>query len=98
MAKNIIPPPRDRWINPKVKKKKRLRLEYIHAAEYLGLIKRVYGIIKTNFDEFKEEKKAILYENEGRSFHPSMTSPNLSEIEKKALKVFSSFWHAFPIK
>ena len=52
-----IPPPKDKWINPKRKRPERLILEYIHAAKYLGFIKKENDIILPNFDEFENEKR-----------------------------------------
>ena len=67
----------------------RLMLEYIHAAEYLGLIKK--GNIKNeifwfpDFSSFKEEKRRIIKENRGRCFESSIISPPFTENEKKAM-------------
>ena len=80
-----IPPPKDKWINPKRKRPERLILEYIHATEYLGLIKRENDTILPNFDEFEDEKRIIIEEGKGRLFNPSEVSPPFAEREKKAL-------------
>ena len=80
-----IPPPKDKWINPKRKRPERLILEYIHATEYLGLIKRENDTILPNFDEFEDEKRIIIEEGKGRIFNPSQISPPFTEREKKAL-------------
>lgn len=82
-----IPPPKDKWINPKRKRPERRILEYIHATEYLGLIKRENNTnsILPNFDEFKAEKQIIIGEGKGRIFNPLQVSPPFTEREKKAL-------------
>lgn len=85
MEESKIPPPRDRWIAPHIKRKERLRLEYVHASEYLGFIKREKGLVKPNILEFKKEKEIILKENSEREFKPADSSPALTEKEKKAL-------------
>jgi len=79
-----IPPPKDEWINPKRKRPERLILEYIHATEYLGLIKRENNTILPNFDEFENEKRIIIEEGKGRIFNPSQVSPPFTEREKEA--------------
>ena len=33
MEMNIIPPPKGRWVNHAVKKNRRIRLDYVNAAE-----------------------------------------------------------------
>lgn len=85
MAKNIISPPTKQWVSSVIKRKERLRLEYIHAAEYLGLIKRKQKIITPDFDNFEVEKKAIIDANKNRVFKPSCASPDLVDAEKWAL-------------
>jgi len=85
MARNIIPPPKTQWINKNIKRKERLRLEYIHAAEYLNLIKRERGKIEPNFESFIIEKETILEANKRRIFKPSLGSPSLVQSEKWAL-------------
>lgn len=80
-----IPPPKDKWINPKRKRPERLILEYIHAAKYLGFIKKENDTILPNFDEFEDEKRIIIEEGKGRLFNPSEVSPPFTEREKKAL-------------
>lgn len=85
MAKNIISPPAKQWVNPRIRRDERLRLEYIHAAEYLGLIKRKQKIITPDFDNFEVEKKAIIEANKNRIFKPSCASPDLVDSEKWAL-------------
>lgn len=79
-----IPPPKEKWITPNKKKKERLCLEYIHAAEYLGFIKRINGLVKPNMEEFNGEKEAILTENKERKFNPSTVSPPLTSREKSS--------------
>ena len=89
MEEKRIPPPKDRWFYRRRKRKERLMLEYIHAAEYLGLIKK--GNIKNeifwfpDFSSFKEEKRRIIKENRGRCFESSIISPPFTENEKKAM-------------
>jgi len=85
MEEYKIPPPKDHWINIKRKREKRLRLEYIHAAEYLGLIKRENGKVYPNYDKFKKEKVIIEAENKKRLFNKGEASPQLTLKEKKAL-------------
>lgn len=85
MASNLIPPPKNVWVSKGIKRKERLRLEYVHAAEYLGLIKRENGLVMPNYDSFPHEKKIILKENAGRVFATQISSPPLSEKEKKGL-------------
>lgn len=85
MAQNIIPPPNKQWVNQAIERKERLRLEYIHAAEYLKLIKRNQGTITANLDNFNTEKKVIIEANKGRTFKPSLTSIDLKPDEKWAL-------------
>jgi len=85
MDENIIPPPRDRWVNPKRKFKDRLKLEYLHAARYLGFIKVENNILAPDFSKNVREKKIILEENKRREFRPSQNSPAFSDKEKKAM-------------
>ena len=85
MEENKIPPPKDHWINTRRKREERLRLEYIHAAEYLGFIKREKGKIQPNFDEFRKEKKVIIDDNKQRIFDQKNPSPQLTANEKNAL-------------
>lgn len=85
MAKNIIPPPGKQWINEKVKRKDRLRLEYIHAAKYLGLIKRKNGMLISDFDNFAVEKNLVIESNNNRQFKPSKKTVDLAQSEKWAL-------------
>lgn len=85
MAKNIIAPPTKQWISAGIKRKERLRLEYVHAAEYLGLIRRKQKIITPDFGNFEVEKKAIIKANKNRIFKPSCVSQNLVDAEKWAL-------------
>ena len=80
-----IPPPKDKWINPKRKRPERLILEYIHASKYLEFIKKENDTILPNFDEFENEKRIIIEEGKGRIFNPSQVSPPFTEREKKAL-------------
>lgn len=63
ITENILPP-KDRWINPNVKRKERHVLEYKHAAEYLGLIKKENGLITADMADFANEKLIIIEENE----------------------------------
>lgn len=85
MREMKIPPPKDRWIHPHSRRKERLRLEYIHAARYLGLIKKVGDSFVPNFSDFEKEEKIIIQENRTRSFKPSKDSPPFTEKEKKSL-------------
>jgi len=85
MEEKIIPPPKDHWIDTRRKREGRLRLEYIHAAEYLGFIKRKKGKVQPNFKEFKKEKEAIIRENEHRIFNQENPSSQFTTKEKKAL-------------
>ncbi len=85
LAKNIIAPPTKHWVSSGIKRKERLRLEYIHAAEYLNLIKRKQNVITPNFDNFEVEKKTIIEANRNRIFKPLCASQNLSDSEKWAL-------------
>jgi hypothetical protein len=85
MARNIIPPPTKQWVSSVTKRKERVRLEYIHAAEYLGLINRKQKIINADFENFEVEKKAIIEVNRTRAFKPSYASPDLVDAEKWAL-------------
>jgi len=86
MAKGIIAPPRDKWFQPQRKKKDRLGLEYVHAVDYLGFVRKANEFLIPDFSEFREEKKAILAENSRRQFKKRQTvSPPFTEREKKAL-------------
>lgn len=85
MASHKIPPPKTVWVNKNRKRKERARLEYIHAAEYLGLICRKDGFVMPAFSAFEKEKKIIIKENAKRTFKRSITSPLFTEKEKKAL-------------
>ena len=85
MAKNTIAPPTKQWVSTGIKRKERLRLEYVHAAKYLGLIRRKQKIITPDFDNFEVEKKAIIEANKNRIFKPSYASQNLVDAEKWAL-------------
>jgi len=85
MEMNLIPPPKNKWTNPRRKRKDRLKLEYLHAARYLGLIKLENGFLIPDFSENKREKKIIIKENEKREFKPSKISPPFTEKEKKSL-------------
>lgn len=80
-----ISPPKDKWVNPKRKRPERLILEYIHAAKYLGFIKKEDNTILPNFEEFEDEKRIIVEENKERIFDPLQASPSFTEKEKKAL-------------
>ena len=97
LKNNVIHPPKDRWVNWKNKNNDRLRLEYIHAAEYLGLTKREHNFILPDFSEFEEEKRSVISENENREFtaHSTIRSPPFSEKEKHALlKIILNFERA----
>ena len=90
MKERRIPPPKDKWISPKRKRKDRLMLEYIHAAEYLGLIrkestKKQKNFFIPDFSNLKEEKRKIIRENQGRIFEPSRKSPPFTKNEKEAM-------------
>ena len=85
MDKNIIPPPKDRWVNPKRKKRDRIKLEYLHAARYLGFIKLEDKFLIPDFSKNLEEKKIILEENKSRKFESVKISPPFTEREKKAI-------------
>lgn len=80
-----IPPPKGHWIGSNRKRTERYRLGYIHAAEYLGLIRRENGFVEPNLDTHQEEKEILTGENKERTFGPSRSSPCLTEKEKKAL-------------
>jgi hypothetical protein len=85
MDTNNIPPPKERWATPNRKKVDRLKLEYVHAAMYLGLLNEMHGYFKPDFSQNLSEKETILDENKGRTFEPAISSPPLTEKEKKAL-------------
>lgn len=85
MKEERIPPPRNRWIYPHPKRKERLRLEYVHAARYLGLIRKDGNFLVPDFSCLKKEKKTIVKENQTRLFKPSKYSPTLTIAEKEAL-------------
>jgi len=85
MEEYKIPPPKEHWVNKRRKREGRLRLEYIHAAEYLDLIKRENGKVYPNYDELKKEKIILKNENRNRSFNRFEPSPPLTKKEKKAL-------------
>lgn len=80
-----IPPPKGHWVRSNRKRTERYRLGYIHAAEYLELIKRENGFVEPNLDTYWKEKETLVRENKKRTFEPSGYSPCLSEKEKKAL-------------
>jgi hypothetical protein len=82
---NVIAPPKERWVNWKNKRNDRLRLEYVHAAIYLGLIKKEKEFLVPDFSTMEKEKRAIILENENRLFLSSDRSPSFTEIEKGAL-------------
>jgi len=85
MEDKKIPPPKGHWINKRRKREERLRLEYIHAAQYLGLIIREKRKIRPDFSEFKKEKKAIITENKNRAFDRKGFSPPFTIKEKRSL-------------
>ncbi|MBW2003419.1 MAG: hypothetical protein JRI72_02235 [Deltaproteobacteria bacterium] len=85
MASDKIPPPKNVWITKGIKRKERLRLEYVHAAEYLGFICRKDGYVMPNLSEFRKEKNIILKENVDRTFKSTAPSPHFTEKEKEAL-------------
>jgi len=85
MKEMKIPPPRDRWIYPYSKRKERLRLEYVHATRYLGLIKKEGKFLLPDFSDFEKEKRIIVKENQAREFEPSRNSPPFTREEKGAL-------------
>lgn len=91
MKEMKIPPPKDRWFSPRRKRTERLRLEYVHAAKYLGLIKKE-GIEKAgnfllpDFSNFEKEKRIVVEENQKRSFEPSRISPAFTRKEKEAMR------------
>lgn len=84
MAENIIALPGKKWINEKIKRKERLRHEYIHAAEYLKLIRRENGMVYTDLVNFSAEKKILIESNKNRKFEPSGDSIELNSSEKEA--------------
>lgn len=86
LENNKIPPPKTVWVKKGIKRKERLRLEYIHASKYLGLIKDDENRkLKPNFDTLKNEKEIIVKENKNRIFSPDTKSKPLSEKEKTSL-------------
>lgn len=84
MEKKIIPPPKERWINVRKKRKERLRLEYLHATEYLGFIKKEKGKFHPDLERYRKDKELIIFENKDRIFSPQNPSPSFSENEKKS--------------
>ncbi|MCK9573866.1 MAG: hypothetical protein M0R20_05685 [Candidatus Omnitrophica bacterium] len=95
MAANKIPPPKSVWISKGIKRKERLRLEYVHASEYLGLIRRENGFVEPNFKEFEKEKRVIISENSQRKFDSSIASTQLTEKEKQAfINILSKYERA----
>ena len=85
MDTNNIPPPKERWTTPNRKKADRLKLEYVHAATYLGFLHEIKGSFTPNFSQNASEKETILEENKGRTFEPAIISPPLTEKEKTSL-------------
>lgn len=85
MVDNIIPPPRDRWVYSKNKRKERLQLEYVHAAKYLGFIAREVETLRPDFSGFRQEKLTILEENRNRTFSPNNESPPFTVREKNSM-------------
>ncbi len=80
-----ISPPKGKWINITNNRPDRLILEYVHAAKYLGFIKKEKMTILPDFEEFEDEKRIIIDENKDRIFDSSKCSPQFKENEKKAL-------------
>lgn len=85
MESGIIAPPKDHWINKLTKREGRLRLEYIHAAEYLNLINKINGDFFPNIDSNKNEKQILIKENIDRVFVRGSFSPPFSHKEALAL-------------
>lgn len=85
MGAGLIPPPKRAWIGKNAKRKERLRLEYIHAASYLGLIVRRNGVVACNLEGFSSEKTTILECNKGRVFQPSSATVPFKDAERHAL-------------
>lgn len=85
MDTNNIPPPKERWATPNRKKIDRLKLEYVHAATYLGFLDELRGSFTPDFSQNLSEKETILEENKGRKFEPAIISPPLTEKEKTAI-------------
>lgn len=84
--KDRIPPPKAKWLRPGKKRKERLRLEYIHTARYLGLIKKEGSTILPDFSDFVKEKRIIIGENQNRSFQSSKSkSPSFTPKEMESL-------------
>ncbi|WP_435356598.1 hypothetical protein [Emticicia sp. SJ17W-69] len=84
MEQNIIKPPKKQWSDDKNKKKDRLKLEYLHASIFLGLISQDNNfLLSVNFDSFSKEKKNLIKENEKRDFSTEKQSLELNDIEKK---------------
>jgi len=96
LAANKVHPPKDYWIRRGKKRQERLRLEYIHAAEYLGLIKQTKSEVTSDFSFQKKEKELIVEQNETREFNGSEgASPPFSEQERKAFRsIISRFQRA----
>lgn len=84
MAANIISLPGKKWINERIKRKERLRLEYIHAAEYLKLIRRENGMVYPDLINFIAEKKILIESNKNRRFKSNDNSIELNSSEKNA--------------
>ena len=85
MREGRIAPPKDEWVNSNSKRPERLRLEYIHAACYLGLIKKEGDFFKPDFSEFRINKEIIIEANKYRNFRKPAESPRFFEEEKKAM-------------
>ncbi len=86
MDNNIIPPPKRKWVYPNSKVKDRLKLEYVHAARYLKLIKYENKYFYADLISHNIEKEIIISENLGREFLANSESPYLKENEIKALR------------
>ena len=86
LKNNIILPPKEKWINESVKRKERLRLEYIHATKYLNLLTKIGDRLLLDRKEFEREKNIIVNENKFRKFEDEEVSPNFTEKEINALR------------
>lgn len=92
MADGKIAAPKTKWVNEGVLRKERLRLEYVHAALYLNLIKREGGVLRPNLNDFAREKELLIAENQNRDL--SLANPFSTQEQEALFTILMSYERA----